>query len=125
MSVTRRIIHSNQLTGTLPSSLGNLPALIRLLCFFCSPLCLLLLPSPPSPSLRPPFNTVQRSVWQPVDRDDPELPWKVDEPSVSLTGTLPSSLGNCSYLLELDVGGNNISGTIPSFLGNLRELTTL
>lgn len=42
-----------------------------------------------------------------------------------LTGTLPSSLGNLSYLVHLHIHSNQLSGTIPSSIGNLSLLTQL
>ena len=43
----------------------------------------------------------------------------------TFTGTLPTSLGNCSKLQYLDLGGNNLQGTIPSSLGKCQSLQSL
>ncbi|XP_021595152.1 receptor-like protein EIX1 [Manihot esculenta] len=43
----------------------------------------------------------------------------------NLTENIPSSMGNCSYLLALDLQDNNLSGEIPRSLGQLRQLQTL
>ncbi len=42
-----------------------------------------------------------------------------------LSGTIPSELGNLSNLTRLALWGNQLSGTIPSELGNLSNLVTL
>ena len=42
-----------------------------------------------------------------------------------LSGPIPSSLGNLSNLLWLNLRGNELSGPIPSSLGNLSNLTGL
>jgi Leucine-rich repeat (LRR) protein len=43
----------------------------------------------------------------------------------TLTGWLPSSIGNLTQLSSLDLGTNSISGTIPSSVGNLHRLQSL
>ncbi|MEN8219751.1 MAG: Calx-beta domain-containing protein, partial [Pseudomonadota bacterium] len=45
--------------------------------------------------------------------------------SNQLTGTIPSELGNLSYLEYLYLHSNQLTGTIPSELGNLSKLTRL
>ena len=42
-----------------------------------------------------------------------------------LTGAIPSELGNLSNLTDLDLQGNQLTGAIPSELGNLSNLTWL
>ena len=48
------------------------------------------------------------------------IPWVLQIEANNLTGTLPSSLGNMSSLIELNLPFNNITGTIPSELSNLQ-----
>ncbi len=45
--------------------------------------------------------------------------------NMGLMGTLPSELGELSYLEFLDLSNNRISGTIPSFFANLTYLANL
>ena len=45
--------------------------------------------------------------------------------SNELSGTIPSSLGNLSNLVILDLRDNELSGTIPSSFGNLTKLEWL
>ena len=71
-------LYDNELSGTIPSSLGNLANL------------------------------------QYLGLNDNEL-----------SGTLPSSLGNLANLTELVLSGNQLSGAIPSSLGNLSNLEYL
>ena len=42
-----------------------------------------------------------------------------------LDGSIPSALGNLSYLVYLSFGSNDLSGSIPSQLGNLSNLEKL
>ncbi|MBO1350644.1 MAG: putative Ig domain-containing protein, partial [Hormoscilla sp. GUM202] len=49
----------------------------------------------------------------------------IDLPSNSLSGTLPSSLGDLGNLQELDLSENDLSGTLPSSLGDLGNLHAL
>ncbi|GMP41526.1 hypothetical protein CsSME_00011600 [Camellia sinensis var. sinensis] len=42
-----------------------------------------------------------------------------------LTGSIPSSIWNCTYLKVLDLGNNNLSGVISGTLGELKQLQSL
>ncbi len=46
-------------------------------------------------------------------------------PSWSLTGSIPSGLGDLSNLTTLNLSANQLTGSIPSGLGDLSNLTTL
>eukprot|EP00261_Vitis_vinifera_P036272 XP_019077515.1 PREDICTED: LRR receptor-like serine/threonine-protein kinase GSO1 isoform X2 [Vitis vinifera] len=43
----------------------------------------------------------------------------------NLTGSIPYTIGNCSSLIILDLGNNNLSGMIPKSLGQLQWLESL
>ncbi|MFD3001450.1 alpha/beta fold hydrolase [Pontibacter toksunensis] len=51
--------------------------------------------------------------------------WKIDLVSNNLSGAIPSSFGNLSYLLDIDFEGNNLTGEIPATIGNLKDLDIL
>ena len=50
---------------------------------------------------------------------------KVALPSNSLSGSLPTQLGNLTALQELRLGNNNLTGEIPTSLGSLSNLSVL
>jgi len=50
---------------------------------------------------------------------------KLDFSSNSLTGSIPSSLGNMSKLLYLDLSSNQLQGSLPAEIGNLGSLQGL
>eukprot|EP00429_Kryptoperidinium_foliaceum_P125138 CAMPEP_0176334754 /NCGR_PEP_ID=MMETSP0121_2-20121125/78262_1 /TAXON_ID=160619 /ORGANISM="Kryptoperidinium foliaceum, Strain CCMP 1326" /LENGTH=174 /DNA_ID=CAMNT_0017677707 /DNA_START=184 /DNA_END=708 /DNA_ORIENTATION=+ len=43
----------------------------------------------------------------------------------TMTGTIPTEIGNCDNLIQLVLASNNFSGPLPSELGQLIELETL
>ena len=42
-----------------------------------------------------------------------------------LSGSIPTEIGNLTYLETLDLSANNLSGSIPTEIGNLTNLETL
>ncbi|KAJ1394889.1 Leucine-rich repeat-containing N-terminal, plant-type [Sesbania bispinosa] len=44
---------------------------------------------------------------------------------MGLNGTIPSELGNLTFLIELDIGGNSFHGELPQQLVHLRRLKSL
>ncbi|KAJ1389707.1 Serine/threonine-protein kinase, active site [Sesbania bispinosa] len=44
---------------------------------------------------------------------------------MGLSGTIPSELGNLTFLIELDIGGNSFHGELPQQLVHLRRLKSL
>ena len=55
----------------------------------------------------------------------PERVTGLELPSWSLTGSIPSGLGDLSNLTTLNLSGNQLTGSIPSGLGDLSNLGTL
>ena len=77
-NLERLVLYNNQLTGEIPKELGNLA------------------------------NLQQLSLW-----------------GNQLTGEIPKELGNFANLLGLDLGGNQLTGGIPTELGSLANLQEL
>ena len=124
--LTSLFLHSNQLTGSLPSSLGGLSNLEVLSLGgnqFTGQI--------PS-SLGGLFNLTGMYLWG-SELTGPVPSWlgnlgKLEVLSLSenqLTGTIPSSLGNLSELTSLSLYGNQLTGSLPSSLGGLSNLEVL
>ncbi|MBV9962935.1 MAG: T9SS type A sorting domain-containing protein [Parafilimonas sp.] len=100
--VTQLIEYSNNLTGTLPSSIGRLTGLQLL-------------------SLG--FNNLSGSI--------PDSIGNLSSLQTLLltfnqfTGTIPETISNLHNLIELDLYKNQLSGTIPQSLARLANLTNL
>jgi len=77
-SLTYLNLNNNELTGEIPSSIGNLTSLTNL-----------------------------------------------NLNSNELTGEIPSSIGNLTSLTRFSLGNNKLTGDIPKFIGNLTSLTYL
>ena len=92
----------NQLTGSIPSSLGNLTNLARL--EFSSNQLTGSIPSS--------LGNLTNLAYLRLDLNQ-------------LTGSIPSSLGNLTNLTFLGLDNNQLTGSIPSSLGNLTNLTHL
>lgn len=63
--------------------------------------------------------------WHGVTTDRNGRVIELDLSENELNGTIPSELGNLTYLEDLDLSHNQLSGTIPSELGNLTNLEAL
>ena len=91
---------NNELSGEVPSSLGDLTSLRRLYLY--------------GTRLRgeipPELGRLANLVTLELGRNQ-------------LSGKIPSELGNLTSLTELSVAGNRLSGEVPSSLGNLTNLT--
>ena len=96
------LLHGNSLTGEIPSSLGSLSELKAL--------------SLASNSLTGPIPSSLGNLSQ---LEDLFLRYN------SLSGPIPSSLGNLSELKVLALDSNSLTGTIPGSLGNLSQLESL
>ena len=96
------VLEDNQLSGTIPSSLGNLANLESLNLF-----------------------TNQLSGTIPSSLGDLANLRSLDLAINQLSGTIPSSLGDLANLESLDLDVNQLSGTIPSSLGDLANLEYL
>ncbi|MCO5611086.1 hypothetical protein L7F22_065336 [Adiantum nelumboides] len=92
----------NQLTGSLPSSIGKLSQLIDL-------------------SLA--GNSLSGAIPQEVGHLQKLT--KLDLSRNMLSGTIPSDLGDCSSLTMLDLSHNHLSGSIPTHLSKLFILDSL
>ena len=100
--VLRLVLHENQLTGSIPPSLGSLTNLEGLQLGGNQ-----LTGSIPS-SLGSLTNLETLILWE-----------------NQLTGSIPSSLGSLTNLEGLWLGGNQLTGSIPSSLGSLTNLEQL
>ena len=100
--VIRIHLRENQLTGQIPSQLGNLVSLTVL------DIANNQLSGPIPPQLGNLANLTRLSLFR-----------------NELSGQIPSQLGNLANLKTLSVSVNQLSGPIPSQLGNLANLTKL
>ena len=100
--VTQLVAVQQQLTGSIPDSLGNLANLTRL-------------------DLA--FNQLTGSI--PDSLGNLTNLTHLDLASNQLTGSIPNSFGNLTNLYYLDLAGNQLTGSIPDSLGNLANLDWL
>ncbi len=95
-------LQSNQLSGSIPSSIGRLSDL---------------------DTFWVPLNQLQGSIPTSIGNlsklDDLDLRFN------QLTGSIPSSIGNLDKLVELALKGNQLTGSIPSSFGNMSFLGLL
>ncbi|MEN8219934.1 MAG: Calx-beta domain-containing protein, partial [Pseudomonadota bacterium] len=100
--VSQLSLSSNQLTGSIPSQLGNLTKL---------------------ESLRLNANQLTGSIL--TEFGNMSGLWYLRLDDNQLTGSIPSQLGNLSNLMYLELYNNELTGSIPSQLGNLINLREL
>lgn len=100
--VTGINLQLNQLSGPLPSELGDLPALQTLYLYSNQ----LTGPIPPA------LGNLSSLIW-------------LNLSSNQLTGSIPPQLGNLPTLASLELANNGLSGSIPTQLGNLTTLIQL
>ena len=93
---------SNQLTGEIPTELGNLSSLTQL-------------------SLS--INQLTGEI--PTELGNLSSLTRLSLSSNQLTGEIPTELGNLSSLQRLWLNNNQLTGEIPTELGNLSNLTQL
>ena len=89
--VKKIILNSNNLSGTLPTDLGQLSALVTIACSNDNGLT----------------GEIPDELFQIGSLR------QIGIGNCSLIGTIPNSIGNCSYLTELNLPQNNLTGPIP------------
>ena len=100
--VTRLSLESKFLTGTIPTALGDLTALVEL-------------------NLH--NNELSGSI--PTALGDLSNLTELDLSHNRLSGSIPTALGDLSNLTDLELAGNRLSGSIPAALGDLTALRDL
>ncbi len=101
-NVLTLILHSNNLTGTIPPEIGNLTHLV---------------------DLRLNQNNIS-GIFPPEIGNLIDLNLLFLDNN-AIQGDIPSSIGNLSKLTMLSLGRNQLSGTIPLEIGNLTSITFL
>ena len=101
-SVTGIRLRGNNLTGTLPSQIANLPNLEN-------------------------FDIQGNSVGGSIPPEIGNLTslMFIFFNSNELSGTIPPQVGNLTNLISLFLGGNKLTGSIPTEIGNMPSLTFL
>ncbi len=101
-NLERLHLHGNQLSGSIPAELGNLNNLTTLFLY---------------------DNQLSGSI--PAELGNLSNLTELWLSTNDLTGSIPMELGNLSNLTELRLGSNDLTGSIPAELGNLSNLTVL
>ncbi len=101
--ITSLSLFSNNLTGTIPPEIGNLPATLT--------------------ELNLDFNDLSGGI--PTEIGNLSGLESLSLVSNQLSGGIPAEIGNLSNLTTLDLAGNMLLGTIPTEIGNLSNLTRL
>ena len=124
--VTELVLNSNNLDGSLPAELGDLPSLF-LLHMWANQLTGSL---PPELGKLTQLQQIKLSNNQLSGSIPPELgdlSWMswLELYNNELTGSIPPELGGMSNLQMMQLTGNQLSGSIPPQLGDLSSLTYL
>ena len=119
-------LFNNQLTGSIPSELGNLVNLWGLFIYSNN----LTGPIPPELGNLTSLGILNLSFNNLTGSIPSELGNLVNLRRLiiyinNLTGPIPPELGNLTNLETLNLSSNNLTGSIPSELGNLTNLETL
>ena len=100
--VTRILLSKNNLSGSIPTEIGNLSNLEYLILY---------------------VNSLSGSI--PTEIGNLSNLEELDLSENSLSGAIPTEIGNLSNLKRLRLGRNSLSGSIPTEIGNLSNLTRL
>ena len=100
--VTGLLLSNNELSGTIPTQLGNLSNLRTLQ-----------------------LSNNQLTGTIPTELGNLANLTRLDLYRNQLTGSIPTQLGNLANLTSLNLGINQLTGSIPTQLGNLANLTSL
>ena len=123
------VLTSNNLTGTIPTELGNLPNLVTLYLSENNLTGSIPVEIGGLANLEElVLNTNQLSGPIPTGIADPgDLPalWGMDLGNNNFNGNIPSQLGNLGALEFLYLDQNELSGSVPAELGNLSNLVEL
>ena len=96
------ILQRNELSGSIPANLGSLSSLTHLF-----------------------LNNNQLSGNMPASLGNLSKVAYFQLEANQLTGSIPANLGNLSQVLSLGLNDNQLTGEIPAELGNLQNLTSL
>ncbi|MGC1375721.1 MAG: hypothetical protein WA821_05850 [Anaerolineales bacterium] len=124
--VTGLSFYWNKLTGSIPTSLGNLPQLTNLALSgnqLSGPIPTELSSLTNLTNLALGDNLLSGSI--PMELGSLTNLTNLTLGNNYLTGTIPAELGYLTNLYRLDLSGNQLTGSIPKQLGNLTELTQL
>ena len=105
---------SQELNGTLPPELGNLPSLSTLNISNSNP---------SGEPMRPSSGGLTGSI--PPELGNLSNLRQLYLNNNSLSGSIPSDLGKLSNFRQINLSGNNLTGSIPPELGNLSNLRQL